>query len=177
MENITRVVHCVVRSQKKLSPFQTTTVFMKKSRLTLDVWGPAAWQTLHSFAHALPETLDDTEQYEVKQFLHSFATFLPCSRCGKHFSEFLHQNERTRDCFATRHNIVSLLNDCHNDVNRRRGKRQYTLDEHYGIYHGEGNRGARDVQRIALLLTVSLLGLFSIRVYKKNLADKQSNQT
>lgn len=34
----------------------------------------------------------------------------------------------------SRADLVAFLNDVHNDVNRRLGKREFTLEEHYRAY-------------------------------------------
>lgn len=100
--------------------------------LALTEWGPAAWNTLHAFAHAAPEEFDDDVRAEWRRFLRTFAHFLPCTRCRTHFVDFL--DRELEGGLRGRASLVAMLNDAHNEVNLRTGKRAYTLDEHYRVY-------------------------------------------
>ena len=95
--------------------------------ITLDKWGPAAWNTLHVFAHTAPKRLTAAQRAEWRALLRTFSSFLPCPSCRSHFSAFL-QARLTDEALGTRAALVALLNDAHNDVNRRTGKRTFTLD-------------------------------------------------
>ena len=66
----------------------------------------------------------------MRAFLILFGTHLPCPKCRLHFAEFL-QREMRPERLTTRESLVSLMNDCHNEVNRRNGKPEFTLREHY----------------------------------------------
>lgn len=102
--------------------------------LTIDQWGPGAWNTLHTFAHRAPHELTEEDKGRWTTFLRLFAAFLPCPKCRSHFQDFLDRRLRDGDSLATRASLVSLLNEAHNDVNFRNGKRVYSLDEHYAAY-------------------------------------------
>jgi len=121
--------------------------------LTLKEWGPGAWNTLHVFAHTAPMKPTKDEREQFRGFLTTFANYLPCPRCRTHFHGFLDRrmNEHT---LATRGSIVRLLNDAHNEVNARCGKRVYSIDEHYAMYSLTARRGDATVVRNILLLAV-----------------------
>ena len=72
----------------------------------------------------------------MHNFLHLFAIHLPCPSCREHFVELLKRNipEATADAFRSRDSLVMFMNDVHNEVNRRLGKREFSLTEHYAIY-------------------------------------------
>ena len=101
--------------------------------ITIDKWGPSFWCTLHVMAHSSPKEMDREQQQETLRFLKMFATRIPCPQCRQHFTEFLEQ-EVGPDTLQTRDSFVSFMNDAHNDVNMRTGKRTYTLNEHYKVY-------------------------------------------
>lgn len=101
--------------------------------LTIDKWGPGAWNTLHTFAHRAPLRLGDSDAREWKHFLTLFADRLPCPTCRKHFGAYIAEHV-TDTTFNTRQEIVIFLNNAHNDVNVRLGKRTWTLDEHNRVY-------------------------------------------
>ena len=56
---------------------------------------------------------------------------------------------RTHLPLSSRRTLVSFLNDAHNEVNRRTGKREWTLEEHYAAYQ---KRPAKEESVIPLLV-------------------------
>ena len=94
-------------------------------------WGPAAWFTLHSMAHACSERMTQTQSVQFRNFLYGFGLFLPCPKCTRHFREFLDGKFANGAEVTTRAMAVELINDAHNSVNIRNGKRAWTLEEHY----------------------------------------------
>ena len=115
--------------------YTTTPRRMKKFAMgmTIDKWGPGAWNTLHSFAHASPPVLSGKQQEELAQFLNSFGALLPCPACRRHFQAYMEAHVAA-DSFATRESVIRFLHDAHNDVNVRLRKRVWTLEEHYAAY-------------------------------------------
>lgn len=118
---------CLCNTQKKTHRLQ------QMPGLTLGEWGPGAWNTLHVFSHSAPKELTNEEMKKFGWFLNTFAEYLPCPKCRRHFQGFL-DRRMTDDSLRTRSSIVKLLNDAHNEVNARTGKRIYTLEEHYRVY-------------------------------------------
>lgn len=101
-----------------------------KTMISLNSWGPSGWHLIHVMMMCAPEHLDEQQQSEMMQFLVLFGKFLPCPRCRVHFLSFLERN-MTRDTVRTRENLVRLMNDAHNEVNKHNNKRTFTLREHY----------------------------------------------
>lgn len=64
----------------------------------------------------------------------------------------------SEDTLRTRSSIVKLLNDAHNEVNARTGKRVYTLEEHYQVYsfkkRHQSNTLLRDIVIVVVLAIV-----------------------
>lgn len=104
--------------------------------LTLNEWGPSAWNMLHVVAHTFPRAPLDEDRQRMYDFLHLFALHLPCPSCREHFVELLKRNipEPTSEAFRCRDSLVMFMNDAHNEVNRRLGKREFSLTEHYAVY-------------------------------------------
>lgn len=121
--------------------------------LTLGEWGPGAWNTLHVFAHSAPEELTNDEMQKFAWFLNTFAEYLPCPRCRRHFQDFL-KRRMTEDTLHERSSIVKLLNDAHNEVNARTGKRVYTLEEHYKVYSFERKHRYNTLLRDIVIVVV-----------------------
>lgn len=101
--------------------------------LTIDEWGPAAWNTLHVVAHSFPHEPSDAERDDMRTFLLLFTKHLPCPSCKRHFMDLLSRRLDER-ALQSRFSLVAFMNDAHNEVNRRLGKRVWTLEEHYRVY-------------------------------------------
>ena len=107
--------------------------------LTISDWGPSAWNTLHVVAHTYPMSPTDDHKRETYEFLHLFAKHLPCPSCRDHFMELLYEEISSIESehLTSRKNMVKFMNDTHNSVNLRLGKRVFTLEEHYKVYTPE----------------------------------------
>ena len=101
--------------------------------VTIDKWGPSAWNTLHAFAHRVPVTPSADQQRDFRHFLYSFGKHLPCPTCRTHFLKYLDVHLTTHS-LASRAATVAFLNDAHNDVNARLGKPIWSLDAHMAAY-------------------------------------------
>jgi hypothetical protein len=102
-----------------------------RTGIALDVWGPSAWNTLHCFAHASPPRISDSKREEFSQFLSLFAKQIPCPSCRHHFEHYLETNPLKVE---TRGDLVSYLNDAHNSVNKRLGKKTWSYEAHCRAY-------------------------------------------
>jgi hypothetical protein len=60
----------------------------------------------------------------------------------------------TEDTLKTRSSIVKFLNDAHNEVNARTGKRVYTLEEHYRVYSFDKQHRNNTLLRDILIVVV-----------------------
>ena len=122
--------------------------------LTIDKWGPAAWNTLHVAAHSYPREPTPAQRANMRAYLELFAQHLPCPSCRRHFEALLRDRLDDR-ALASRASLVAFLNGAHNDVNRRLGKREWSLQEHYEVYRVR--RGISPVDALPLLFATSAL--------------------
>lgn len=106
---------------------------MWRPGITIDRWGPSVWNTLHVFAHTSPIQPTVEEREATRAFLRFVAARLPCPECSRHFSDFL-DRRLDEPSLASRDALIALLNDAHNEVNVRTGKRVFSLEEHRKIY-------------------------------------------
>ena len=58
------------------------------------VFGPMVWSSLHTMASNYPESPLDVTKEACGKLITSLTYMLPCSKCGRHFQEFLDLNER-----------------------------------------------------------------------------------
>ena len=130
--------------------------------LTIDRWGPSCWNTLHTFAHASPERCPPERRRKTRKMLYLVGEHLPCAKCRTHFLDYL-ERHLTDEALAGREALVRFLNDCHNDVNRRLGKRTYTLREHYDVYFPPARVWwRRTVPSVCVTSTVAVLVVWCV---------------
>lgn len=127
--------------------------------LAIQTWGPAAWHTLHAFAHTSPEKFPDGYANELHTFLHLFGNYLPCPTCRQHFAEYI--DTHLDASIDSRDKYIRFLNDAHNEVNRRRGAPTLSLAEHMRKYDpAEGaaafQRGCSQRRRAGCAVAVGL---------------------
>lgn len=84
------------------------------------VWGATTWAMLHTFAEAMPDTLNMHEQAEVTKFFQSLTTVLPCHKCRTHLQELYDIGYFPP--VDTKDNIKSALFRLHNKVSGDLGK-------------------------------------------------------
>lgn len=136
---------------------------MPLSTLSVDTWGPCGWSTLHFFAHASPELDTAAARLRWRSFLYTFAALMPCPKCARHFTRLLDERMPAAGP-STRAELISFLNDAHNDVNRRRGKRVYSLSEHYRAMDRRARPAARRERAAGLAVAVAALACAAVLV-------------
>lgn len=102
----------------------------------------------------------------MRALLHLFARHLPCPSCRTHFTAFL-ERRLDAEALATRSALVALLNDAHNEVNARLGKRVYTLEEHRRVYTLRRRMTARVDPRATLLPVAAVAVLLGAVVMQR----------
>lgn len=86
------------------------------------LWGPSAWETMHSITFTYPDKNPTEEEKEAMvRFFYSIADVLPCYRCRKHFKESL-LTHSIEDNLQNRDQLTRWLVARHNDVNQRLDK-------------------------------------------------------
>lgn len=134
--------------------------------ITIDKWGPSAWNTLHSFAHRSPESLTESQMKEWRDFLYLFGKRLPCPKCRIHFQKFL-DTSLSLENLTTRENLVRFLHEAHNDVNRRLGKKTWSYEAHRMLYSRSHSHTQGHVTFELMTATVVLAVLVAIHVRRR----------
>ena len=101
--------------------------------ITIDRWGPSAWNTLHSFAHRAPDVLTKQEQEEWGVSYICLLDVCPV-RSAAPISKNISTNTSNRRPAEEGANIVRFDHDAHNNVNERLGKDVWTFEEHTILY-------------------------------------------
>ena len=119
--------------KKKTGKLKTGMGFCDRPGLHLCQWGRCGWTMLHAWAHTYPIDPTDEDKASMRGLLVAFAEHIPCRTCRQHFTRYVAEHLSEAD-LATRDTLVRFANDAHNAVNRRLGRRVWTLEEHYAAY-------------------------------------------
>ena len=136
--------------------------------ITIDKWGPSAWNTLHAFAHKANQKISKDEEEEWVSFFYLFARRLPCPKCRVHLKNYLDSNMVPLE---TRDDLVRFVHDVHNDVNRRLGKPVWTYSEHCQLYSLKTPKKEADFPIFPVLLSIVL-----VVVLRKTLKNHKSRK-
>lgn len=114
----------------------TTEISEQDYGLLPDIWGPHAWEFLHSvsFGYPINPTKEDKIQYE--HFFRSLEYVLPCG-CKKSYGQFIASDVLLDDnVFKDRDSLTKWVYDLHERVNKKLGKTyNVTYEEIYKKYN------------------------------------------
>jgi hypothetical protein len=98
------------------------------------IWGPQGWVTLHSVAALFPEHPSPEEIRLIQTWIQCFANTIICPSCQGHFKKMVETYRASRpQMFSSRNELTLFVLRAHNTVNRRLGKKVYTLEESWKI--------------------------------------------
>ena len=103
------------------------------SSVSPDIFGPAMWFTLHNGVISYPNQPTEFIKNGMKQLLVNLPLLVPCLSCKEHFYAFI-RTANLNDAVSSKEKLFKFIVDIHNYVNRRYGKREYTLDEAKKLY-------------------------------------------
>jgi hypothetical protein len=92
-------------------------------------WGSKFWFVMHTTAYFFPEHPTPDEMHAAKNFYESLRFLLPCPGCAQHYSKLI-ENKPVHHAVSSRMNLITWVNEIHNEVNRRLGKPIVTIEEY-----------------------------------------------
>lgn len=92
-------------------------------------WGAKFWFTMHTIAYFYPDDPTRDEMMHAKNFYESLKVLLPCPGCAQHYSELV-EKMPLHGAVTSRMNLITWVNDVHNEVNKRLGKPVLSLEEY-----------------------------------------------
>ena len=90
------------------------------------IWGPHAWNLLHTIANAYPENPNHDAQLNIERFIKTFSELLPCSTCKDDFRKYILKFPVQS---KSQKSLVKWMIDAHNHVNKKLGKKLVTYSE------------------------------------------------
>lgn len=102
-----------------------------------EVWGQAFWFINHLGSVNAPEIIPEDRREKYWSFIDGLPEMLACGKCQIHARNFVENNRQYKDIIcSSRNNLVKFFVDFHNDVNRRTGKPELSLDDIYQMFSG-----------------------------------------
>ena len=89
-------------------------------------WGPNAWELLHGIAERVGNLENNTlirdEQTELKLTLRHFGALLPCTKCQKHYKEWIRKSFPNTSLYGhyLKEDLRTWLFHLHEDINKRK---------------------------------------------------------
>lgn len=103
--------------------------------LSKKIWGPKAWNLLHSFSFHPKTELTPDEKHDYYILYKTFYYILPCRICKIHYKDLLEIFEPLQEKKITRKYIQQWVWKIHNIVNRRLGKKQISFQDAKKLQH------------------------------------------
>lgn len=89
-------------------------------------WAPPTWIFFHTFAAKVNKQFFEANREQCLSIIKMSCYCLPCPECTRHAAHFLTRvNQNT---VKTKEDLILMLFDFHNSVNRRLGKAQFTKE-------------------------------------------------
>ena len=128
-------------------------------RAAITSWGPAGWTYLHTVTFVYPNYPKDSDKEDFVKFLYAFANVIPCLRCRTDFMYMVKKNfgETVAEGVKSEHvrsrdNLVKIIIDMHNEVNRKLKKKQVSYEHVIDLY--TKNRNIPYVYFVVIILII-----------------------
>ena len=108
------------------------------------IWGPIFWYIFHIISYSYI----DSERNRYIKFFRSMPYILPCLVCTDHFKNTLDKHPPETN-IVSRNSMIKWMNNIHNRVNKRLGKRLVSLKSSRSLYIGVNHH------KIIKFLTIS----------------------
>lgn len=90
-------------------------------------WGPSTWFLFHTLAEKIKEEDFDNLKNELIDLIKSICMNLPCPNCSNHATQYIQNLNYVS--IRNKNDLKIFLFNFHNDVNRRRNVKLFSLDE------------------------------------------------
>ena len=90
------------------------------------VWGPSAWNFLHTTTFSYPDVPSVEEQSGMEKLFDSLKYTLPCLECKNHF---INEIARNPPDIRSKTTLTRWLVDLHNRINTRLGKPIFSYND------------------------------------------------
>lgn len=138
-EDINKILDHLKAHKDDIELDEDQVIDIKKLMINQKYFGPGYWILMHTKAYKC-KTLNDNQ--ECLKFIYNVIDNITCSICKNHSNTYIKKNppeefldyEIGIDGVDHYHGMFYYLFLFHNSVNKRIGKRVYTIEEIYKIY-------------------------------------------
>lgn len=131
-----------------------------------NMWGKSFWSAIHYITIAYPNNPTDEDKQNIIAFFTSLQNVLPCEKCRNHFKANLISYPLTNDILSSKANLISWAVGVHNEVNRRTGKPEMSVNDAIALYTNQSSNFI-NAQYVVMILSILLIvGL--IIYFKRN---------
>lgn len=126
------------------------------------IWGKYFWEVLHIITFAYPDSPNEEDKKNIKNFFYALKPMLPCEKCRYHYAKNLETFPLTDDILSSKYKLISWIVTLHNEVNERTGKQKITIDNVINKYTNITNETSSThiITLILLLLLIVLLVIY-----------------
>jgi len=121
------------------------------------VWGPDAWNTMHSIANNYPVNPSEDDKHNTRTFFLSIGRVLPCYTCRVNYQKHLVKLPLTDQILSTRVLLSRWVVDIHNEVNKMTNKPVLSYEEADRRF--KNRTGGDKLYRVLLVGTLMLISL------------------
>jgi len=129
----------------------------------IQVLGPMLWKTMHMVADASPEFIDENTEKHYLEYIKSIQYIIPNGKCRDNYRNMIDRmvdNRRIR----SRRDFITLINDMHNDVNKRLGKHVYDIDESEKSINGMWDTNYITIKFHTIILIIAFIIIIIILI-------------
>lgn len=130
------------------------------------LWGESYWKMSHYLTMSYPENPSNDDKQYIKQYFELLQYILPCENCRNHYKSNLITYQLTDDILSSRYKLIKWLVDLHNEVNRRTGKEEMTVEkaiecysgmEHYTNIINTNNPSSMIIVLVVIIIIIALI--------------------
>ena len=125
-----------------------------------NLWGESFWNVIHYITMAYPDDPTEEDRQNISAFIKSLQHVLPCETCRNHFKANLITYPLTNE---SRYNFITWAVNVHNEVNRRTGKPEMSIDEAINLYTTKKQYDYSQIITIILLILLIVIIIFYIK--------------
>lgn len=131
-------------------------------------WGNAYWKMSHYITFAYPDMPTYEDKLVVKSHFDNLKYLLPCANCRGHYAQYITSYPLSDNILSSRYKLIKWLVDLHNSVNKRTGKREYSLEEVIKMYSDNNNESLFNLDPNILQLIFLIIVIIALVLYMKN---------
>lgn len=127
------------------------------------IWGQAYWDTIYYVVMSYPIDPTDDDKIHVRDFFEKLQHILPCETCRYHYSKHLTATPLTDEVMSSNQNLLKWIININNDVNRRTGKNEVTIDyiiKHYTYTPHDYSKYFHIVIVILMIIVLSIIIIY-----------------